>query len=158
MTLVSCTSVFFMHPMGKLHFLVWFGTPMTSFAQGWSGFRNLFSSACHWWCDFSSFKLKPRQLIIKCDSLWVFAVFLFLLHVECQEPCCIQLFAIHNSPCNWFFPYHLANFYPFQTRNVRPVTCQDSSCKLWPGMWQALHGWRSTWPHMRSLTLLQGWH
>lgn len=111
----------------------WSSTGLTSFVQGWSGFQVLFSCACHWWCDFSYFKLKPRQLIIKCDSLWGFAAFSFLLHVECRDPCCIQLVALHISPYNYIFPYHLASFDPFLTRSVQPESCQDSSCKPWPG-------------------------
>lgn len=72
--------------------LLWFGTAMTSFAQGWSGFQNLFSWACHWWCDFSYFKLKPRHLIIKFDSLWGFDVFLLL-------PCFYFCYVLIFAPC-----------------------------------------------------------
>lgn len=128
----------------------WSSTGLTSFVQGWSGFQVLFSCACRWWCDFSYFKLKPRQLIIKCDSLWGFAAFSFLPHIERQDRCCIQLVALHISPCNYIFPYHLASFDPFLTRSVPPESCQDSSRKPWPGTWQALRGCWSTWPHVQT--------
>lgn len=72
---------------------LWASTAMTSFVQGWSSFQSLFCP-CHWWCDFSYFKLKPRQLIIKRG----FAAFLFLVHIEWHKSCCVQLIAICSFP------------------------------------------------------------
>lgn len=99
-TLISHISMFFTRLMGKIVLVCCGLLQGDKLCARLECFQNLFSCACHWCCDFSYFILKPRELIIKSDSLGVFDAFLFLLHLEYQEPCCLWPLAIHSSPHN----------------------------------------------------------